>query len=690
MPQHGNAIKQCQKTKLSINSFWAVFWVDVGSQETAKSDFKKVAQALGFGLPGESPVDQALLALANNEEHWLLILDNADLDFDCANYIPSGSYGAIIITSRNPNCKSHGTVNLVVLGTLELDHSKQLLLKTAEVPEDEWQSQETQAQKIVSLLGAHTLAVITAGAYIAEGQCTLRQYPKKFQRMRQKLLEYHPEQAKSRFGNVYATFEVSAVFLKNSNRQADQDALELLEVLCMLHSSMLRLSIFKYAWVGARAVFFLVESMEEDDLKIDLRKWHISCLPEFLNMKMINEDSMEWDDSRIRAAAARLTSLSLVTEHRLRNAIGLSMHSLTHAWAKDRLDLERRSKAWKTAGCVISLSRRSSKGEQWWAMRASELQPHMEAFWSPRVHETLSFNPPNAMLAILINYGLILHEMVEEKKLAELLQCIYHDFNIWPSEPSTMYEPIWKLAGRNMVSTGCLSDAVQLFEFIFRGKERTTRGLEKDHEQLELRHNLALAYRGLALKYSNQSHTDEAVRLLEHVVESYTKNWSTRFPSRLRSIHDLALLYGDDERIELATRLLKHVVDIRRVSLPEKHPHLLKSEHDLALSYWECGQIQDAIKLMEHVVKVRRISLPKEHADRLASEERLSHMQSNMVQEQGKFGSHLTRSIPEKHRQWWLSADFLDDAKHRDSAWRGSACSSDSASSLKSHDQSSS
>jgi hypothetical protein len=150
---------------LTNNSFWGVFWVDVGSKSTAKNDFLTVAKALGS--PAEN-VDEARQALANTKKPWLLVLDNADrFGFDYARYIPSGVQGAVIVTSRNPGCSQYSTVAPEALEGLDAEHSTQLLLKAAQVPEEARQSFEMQAQAhgIVSLLGSHTLALIQAGAY---------------------------------------------------------------------------------------------------------------------------------------------------------------------------------------------------------------------------------------------------------------------------------------------------------------------------------------------------------------------------------------------------------------------------------------------------------------------------------------------------------------------------------------------
>jgi hypothetical protein len=99
---------------------------------------------------------EACGALADTKKRWLLVLDNAnDVDFDYARYMPSGAQSAVVVASRNPQCSRYSTVAAEALEGLDAEHSTQLLLKAARVPEEAWQSHEmqAQAQEVVRLLG---------------------------------------------------------------------------------------------------------------------------------------------------------------------------------------------------------------------------------------------------------------------------------------------------------------------------------------------------------------------------------------------------------------------------------------------------------------------------------------------------------------------------------------------------------
>lgn len=445
---------------LTTNSFWGVFWIDVDSPPTAKNGFSAIAKALGSSAES---IGESLQALANTKERWLLVLDNADdPKFDYAAYVPSGAQGAVIMTSRVPECSKHSTLPTEELKGLEEEDSTQLLLKAAKVPEQDWQDRREQARAVVQLLGSHTLALVQAGAYIAEGYCSLDQYAEKYKRLRERLLKHYPKQQQSRYRHVYATFEASVAVLNKSEDGVGGDALDLLGVLSVLHSSMLPLDVFfPGAWKEARNIVE-TDGGQTDEMGV-LTQWHVSQLPEF-----IDQQADEWDDYRLNRAVALLTSLSLVTRHRTNDLDELSMHPLAHAWAKDRLNQKQQQAAWVSAGCILALS----LSKPWtWRIYERQLRPHMQSFLSPTVEAMFSFGPPGTMLPILLTCGWALNTMREDKKLESLLEDIYRVLQITLVNPSREHMRIWELAAINLESWGLSKQAVGLLEYVVKIKQ---------------------------------------------------------------------------------------------------------------------------------------------------------------------------------------------------------------------------
>lgn len=506
---------------LMRDDLWGIFWVDVGNRSTAKNGFLAIAKALKTSAES---VEESLQALASTKDCWLLILDNADdPEVDYAAYIPPGNQGAVLVTSRIPECRQYSTVPPEALEGLDEEHSTQLLLKATRMPEESWRSCEEQAQAIVALLGSHTLALIQAGAYIAEGYCRLNQYAEKYKRLRKRLLKHYPKQQQSRYRHIYATFEASVAVLNDAEEEAGQDALDLLGVFSMLHSGVLPLHLFRGAWRGGQYVL-ATDNDEIDEMdKIDaLRKWHVSQLPEF-----IDSQADEWDDYRLHKASALLVSLSLVTRHRSDELDGLSMHPLAHSWARDRLGKEQQEASWVRVGCLLALSQGHSEA---WQVYETQLRPHLQAFLSPSIEAMFSFGPPGTMLPILLTCGWALNTMREDSRLEALLEGLYKVLQIAPSDPSQEHMQIWDLSARNIRHMGHASQGVALLEHVVKVKETTL--AETHPDRLASQHALALAY-------DANEQPQEALPLLKHVVAVECRVLSDNHPSRLISIRAL-------------------------------------------------------------------------------------------------------------------------------------------------------
>ncbi|KFZ13047.1 hypothetical protein V502_06789 [Pseudogymnoascus sp. VKM F-4520 (FW-2644)] len=533
--------------------FWGVFWVDINSDSTAKTDF--ISAAAAFRSSAES-IDDARRLFANMKHSWLLILDNADnpkVDYQA--YFPSGSRGVVIMTSRVSDCSQYSTVGSEELSGLDIHLSKQLLLKAANIAEDLWPSVDQQAEDIANLVCSHTLALIQAGKYVAEGHSRLDQYPEVYVKHRERLLKYQPSQAQSRYGDVYATFEASAHVLERSESEDAKDALRLLGILSMLHASALPLQMFEYAWERSRVAIEF---------------------PEFMEVK-----AKEWDPYRLNKASYLLASLSFV----VRCNSSLSMHPLAHAWAKDRQELGQQQK--------------------------TDLLPHVQSLLSNIEVKTASSLGPKAMvISIFFICVRNLLKNRDDSRLNNLLHDIFGTLAITYDEPSMEYLPIYDLYARNLHDTGDVTNALKLQMQIVNLQEGVLPVAHPD--RLASRHELARAYLG------NGGQVEKAIELLEHVVKIREKVLPITHPNLLASQHELARAYLDNGQVEKAIELLEHVVKIREEVLPT-HPDRLASQQQLAQAYHANGQVEKAIELLEHVVKIREEVLPITDPRRLMS-----------------------------------------------------------------------
>ena len=90
---------------INLSRFWGVFWIDVSTTDRAERSFLEVAQKIS--TPAQTWED-ARFGIANLKHPWLLVLDNADNPHvDYQHYLPGGTLGVVMLTSRNDECSQY-------------------------------------------------------------------------------------------------------------------------------------------------------------------------------------------------------------------------------------------------------------------------------------------------------------------------------------------------------------------------------------------------------------------------------------------------------------------------------------------------------------------------------------------------------------------------------------------------------
>ena len=498
-------------------SFWGVFWIDVSTTSLAEKSFLDLAHKLA--LPAQTWED-ACLAIANLKHSWLLVLDNADdPEVDYQQYFPSSPLGVVMLTSRNDECHSYATIRPIVLEGLADEDADHLLLQAARVPQNQHDVARQDARTVASLLQSHPLALIQAGAYIARGHCTLVEYPGVYERQRQQLLTFRPAQARSRYRDVYATFEVSAKVLKDSDTEAAQDALHLLSLLAVCGPRRLPLALFEAGWWGAKTVPADRDVSAEDDDVLLLTAWHVARLPSLVH---VEEDT--WNKFRLVEAVQQLKSFALVSIDSDDGHLSVSMHPLAHAWARDRQDDRSRHTSWVQMGCLMALG---CEAGDVWSRHERQLQPHIEAVvaWEAK----MMFAAESAVMVarMLVNCGWILHGMRSDGRLSVLVERLFKYLQLDTVVVENQWIGLYDLMGRNLANCGKVKEAVLILHAVVTARGWT---LPEDHpSRLASQHELAGVYRA-------NGQVKEAVALLEQVVKIQEQTLAEDHPDRRRSM----------------------------------------------------------------------------------------------------------------------------------------------------------
>ena len=178
------------------DSYDAIFWVRSAARETLIADFVALAHLLN--LPAQDASDQMLVVAAvkrwlEQNESWLLILDNADELHILVDFLPGEVAGHLLLTTR-AQATGRFAASLSV-EKMENRESMLLLLRRAKLLEADEpldntsRVTRTQVQRIVHELDGLPLALDQAGAYIEEVGCSLAEYLDVYKQRRSGLLK---------------------------------------------------------------------------------------------------------------------------------------------------------------------------------------------------------------------------------------------------------------------------------------------------------------------------------------------------------------------------------------------------------------------------------------------------------------------------------------------------------------------
>ena len=594
--------------------------------------------------------------LASNSRRWLVIVDNADdAERDYSEYIPSGMSGDILFTTRVSECETYNTVGSEKLEDLEPGLACELLYRAADIAKSQWKEKEEAAMAIVKLLGSHTLAIIQAGAFIKKGLCSLEQYPTVFKQQQGKLLKFHAKQNLSTYGNVYATFEVSAEYLQNSPLPEASDALDLLHTIAFMHNSGISETMFQSASEYAS------ELGDSETIDGKENMWslvsHIARLPEYVQGWASFQDRIRW-----REACSVLENLSIITLKKDDDIFALSMHSLIHVWAKERQDHQSQCRAWQAAATIVALS---CEGHLSYQPFFIAIQAHVRACVNPETEDYTWDLSDMEAAQIYFQFAYVLYRLGDYRSLGPLLKRIHLRLQDKFDKDHEVALYIKTFTERMYVQQRRYREAVAIFQDIM---EIRSRLLPDDDTHLHVsQHDLAIAYR-------ENGQSDEALQLFEYIGKINERRLAPDHPDRLTSQHGLARSYLEDGQIDKAIQLFEYVIKLREKSLAEDHPHQLLSQHELASSYLEDGQIDKATELFEHVVKLKVKSMAEDHPSRLASQHELarSYLQDGQIDKAIQLfvhnikieETHLAEDHPSRlASQHELARSYLEDGQ---------------------------
>ena len=639
-------------------SFWGVFWIDASSTEHAKQSFSTIAR-IGRVEPNERAAKNWLSSLGQ-EKPWLLIVDNADgMSFPVEECFPDGNCAMILITTRNPILKIHGTIGTryYQFDELEENESVELLLKAADEPQP-WSPTTMESSKdICRTLGHLPLALTHAGKTILARQCTLENYAlffnKNWMRIRKMRASNDPRPISDANDAIYSSYEIIHDGIVAKCTQASEDALDLLKVFSFLHRQRIRADIFLRAASNPKLEELEQERRMEEERRVGIGKkatvpWaqylrslgigilgfvlklgYRPVLPRLLSDAL---ESRQFDELRLRQALKELFQMSLVFANPDPKDDSYSMHPAVHLWVRERPEMTILDQAvWCQAAATILTQailipplgdneeneilrrdllphvRQVQEHERTVCARFLENQESRRRLWP-----VLQPRFDRARATQLIKFSLVYSQcgLLEE---AEKLQLQVAEFAI-------------RMLGMENTTT---MDILLLLSYTYWQLTRGQEAAELQQRVLEACINLRGERDLKTLKIMDaygsslwqQGRVPEARRVHETAVEGFKQVLGDDHIDTLRAMGNLGRAVGKDFRFTEAVRIHLTVVSGLRKNLGCSHLDTLIAIDNLAMAYFDRvafgyghrGDLDHAVEMEQEVFEQRKEKLGREH-----------------------------------------------------------------------------
>lgn len=219
------------------DDYEGIYWITAVSDTTILTGFQEIARRNRWMSDPHTDLEPADLAKCvleclNEQESWLLILDNLDDVSAASRYLPFQSPRKhTLITTRNQHVDSIPAAGLHI-SVLELDEAVELFLMESQIGAigDTFEGQ-TESSKIVQELGFLPLAIGQAAAYIREASRDLFQFLPIYHNNRLQLLQRTVNRNRPYQESVATTWRLSFQQIDENNK----DAFKLLRLFSLLN-----------------------------------------------------------------------------------------------------------------------------------------------------------------------------------------------------------------------------------------------------------------------------------------------------------------------------------------------------------------------------------------------------------------------------------------------------------------------
>ena len=553
------------------DDYKAILWVKAETEGSINADFVTIASLLD--LPEKQEQDQHKIVEAVKrwfQEHteWLLILDNADDIAMVQGFIPLGSMGHILLTTR-----AHATgrtAQRIEVEKMEPDEGALFLLHRAKLLDPDspletaTRTEQATTREIVKAMDGLPLALEQAGAYIEETECGLQGYLRLYHAQGVQLLKEHGEFIPDHPKPVATTWSLSFEKVE----QANPAAAELLRFCAFLAPDAIPEELF-------------TESASELGPILE---------PVASNLSSLN------------TAIRELLKYSLV--HRDPATNTLSIHRLVQEVLKDQMD-EETQRLW-TKRTVRTVNHffpevDVNKVDRNTLLRCERYLPHAQNCEKLIDHYKLVFLEAGQLLHNTGRYLRARSQNAQAEPLFQKALRIHRKVpGTWHADTaSTLHDLAWLY-----LDQGRYKEAELLYQEAFNIRMRVL-GTKDPYT--------AYSLQCLARLYSNQGQYDQAEPLLKDALEIRDQVSGAKDTNAASILHYLAWFYRDIRQYEESELLFKDALEIRKQVLGLQHPQTANTLHDLAWLYQDQSQYDQAEPLLKDALEIRKQVLGPQH-----------------------------------------------------------------------------
>jgi tetratricopeptide (TPR) repeat protein len=544
----------------------AVFWARAEARDTLLADFVSIAVALNLPSAQAKEQDVAVTEVKRwleTSPGWLLILDNAD-DLGLAKeFLPRGSQGHVLLTTRARALG--GVAERIPLPEMKPEEGALLLLRRAGLVGQDGSlgdADERERSKTVEIseeLGGLPLALDQAGAFIEETPSSLSEYLSFYVSERGKLLE---EGGRLRdHASVAVTFSLAfAKVAENSTAAAD----------------LIRL-----------CAFLAPEAIPEEI---------ITRAGEELGENLGPAVRSKVDFAKVLKEATRFSLLDRDAESKT-----LDIHRLVQVVIQDGMSKEEQKEWAERAVQAVETAFPEVEFKDW--DLCQKMLPHAQACAGLVDKWDFAF-PEAARLLNQVGFYLFGRAMYAEAEPLYRRSLAISEKALGPDHPHVA-TGLNNLAGlyRNQ------SKYVEAEPLYRRSLAIREKALGPDHP------DVATGLNNLAGLYGNQGKFAGAEPLYERALAIWEKALGPEHPDVATGLNNLAGLYGNQGKYVEAEPLYRGSLAIREKALGPEHPEVATSLNNLAGLYDSQGRGTEAEPLYRLSLAIREKALGPDHPD---------------------------------------------------------------------------